>query len=155
MKQVYDRHHTDRVFQVGSLVYVSLMPLRQTSLASIDNSKLAHRYHGPYEVIERIGPVAYRLALPPGSLVHPVFHVSRLRQFMGDPLSVANVAPVPLIEPAASEVPSPAFIIDRRRVRRSRRIVTEVLVAWQGQPLEDATWLLEDDFLARFPSWTP
>ncbi len=44
------------------------------------------RYIGPYEILERIGPVAYRLALPPSfSEVHDVFHVSQLRQCLSDP----------------------------------------------------------------------
>ncbi|CAN4093738.1 unnamed protein product [Withania somnifera] len=47
--------------------------------------KLGPRYIGPYEILKRVGDVAYRLALPPIlSVVHPVFHVSMLRRYIPD-----------------------------------------------------------------------
>ena len=50
------------------------------------NGKLSPRFIGPYEVIEKVGPVAYRLALPPElEKIHNVFHVSMLRRYRSDP----------------------------------------------------------------------
>ena len=47
--------------------------------------KLSPRYIGPFEVLKRVGEVAYELALPPGlSGVHPVFHVPMLKRYHGD-----------------------------------------------------------------------
>ena len=51
--------------------------------------KLSPRYIGPFEILERIGKVAYKLALPPElSLVHNVFHVSMLSKYISDPSHV-------------------------------------------------------------------
>ena len=53
--------------------------------------KLSPRFIGPFEILERIGTVAYRLALPPNmSGVHEVFHVSMLRKYTPDPAHVAD-----------------------------------------------------------------
>ncbi|XP_028096344.1 uncharacterized protein LOC114296256 [Camellia sinensis] len=51
--------------------------------------KLAQRYVGPYEILEKINPVTYRVALPPiMEHMHGVFHVSMLRDYLRDPLHV-------------------------------------------------------------------
>ena len=55
-------------------------PYRQSSLNRFKHPKLAPRFIGPFMIVEKIGPVANRLALPKESLIHPVFHVSVLRK---------------------------------------------------------------------------
>ena len=53
--------------------------------------KLSPRFIGPFEILERIGTVAYRLTLPPSmSGVHVVFHVSRLQRYTPDPAHVVD-----------------------------------------------------------------
>ena len=53
--------------------------------------KLGPRFIGPYEIIERVGPVAYRLALPPElGKIHNVFHVSMLRRYRSDPSHIIS-----------------------------------------------------------------
>ena len=53
--------------------------------------KLSPRFIGPFEILERVGAVAYRLALPPSMLgVHEVFHVSMLRKYSPDPAHVVD-----------------------------------------------------------------
>ena len=52
---------------------------------------MSPRYIGPFQILERRGPVAYRVALPPGfEQIHNVFHVSMLRGYLRDPLHVIN-----------------------------------------------------------------
>ncbi|KAA0058810.1 pol protein [Cucumis melo var. makuwa] len=61
--------------------------------------KLSPRFVGPFEILERIGPVAYRLALPPSlSTVHDVFHVSMLKKYVSDPSYVVDYEPLEIDE---------------------------------------------------------
>ena len=68
---------------MGYKVLVKLEPYRQITLAKRLSNKLAKRYYAPYEIVERIRKVAYRLALPSIGMIHSVFHVSILKLFSG------------------------------------------------------------------------
>ncbi|MCI43865.1 hypothetical protein A2U01_0065104, partial [Trifolium medium] len=75
--------------------------------------KLCPRYIGPFQIIERVGEVAYRLALPPTmSEIHDVFHVSRLRKFVPDSSVTVDLEVIEL-EPNMTFQPQPVQIVDR------------------------------------------
>lgn len=109
--------------------------------------KLAAKYYGPYEVLEKIGPVAYKLALPNTSKVHPVFHMSLLKRARG-PLPQPTELPEHY---TADSPPIPVAILDRQMVRRGRVAATKVLVHWSGTSPADATWEFLQDLRLRFP----
>ena len=59
--------------------------------------KLSPKFTGPFEIQERVGPVVYKLTLPPAlSRVHDVFHVSMLRKYITDPIHVIDYEPLQL-----------------------------------------------------------
>ena len=84
MKRQADRGRSERHFTVGDMVFLKLQPYIQSSLFHRSNNKLSFKFFGPFPVIQKIGPVAYKLLLPPGAVVHPVFHVSQLRSSPGN-----------------------------------------------------------------------
>jgi hypothetical protein len=83
MKKQADQHHSERSFAVDDLVFLKLQPYVQTSLAPRSHHKFAFRFFRPFRIVARVGNVAYRLALPAHSSIHPVFHVSQLKKAVG------------------------------------------------------------------------
>ena len=85
--------------------------------------KLASKYNGPFEILERIGQVAYRLALPPDMLqVHPAFHVSMLRRYISDPSHVLQPHGVEVSEDLTCEGEPTAIVDYQVRQLRSKTI---------------------------------
>ena len=77
-------------FEVGDHVFLNVMPKRGVVRFG-KHGKLSSRFIGPFEILERIGTVAYQFALPPSmSGVHEVFHVSMLRKYTPDPAHVVD-----------------------------------------------------------------
>jgi hypothetical protein len=93
MKQQVDQQLFERVFQEGDQVFLRLQPYKKTSLKSQGHHKLAPKFYGPYHILKHIGPVAYKLALPAASKIHPVFHVSCLKKVVGHNCWVQTILP--------------------------------------------------------------
>lgn len=89
MKEIADGHRRDHEFQVNKWVLVKLRPYRQTTVAGAGQSKLLRCFYGPFRIIERMGPVAYKLELAEHLRIHPVFHCSLLKPFVGSPNPIA------------------------------------------------------------------
>ena len=77
-KSYADKNKTHREFKVGDHVFLKVKENR-SSLRLGNCTNLAARFCGPFEILERIGLVAYMLALPASMTVHNVFHVSLLK----------------------------------------------------------------------------
>ena len=75
---------------MGDHVFLKVMPKREV-VRFVKQGKLSLRFIGPFEILERVGTAAYRLALPLSlSSVHEVFHVSMLRKYTPDPTHVLD-----------------------------------------------------------------
>lgn len=148
MKQQSDQNRTEREFSVGDWVYLKLHPYRQQSMVKRPAHKLSPRYYGPFPISARIGPVAYKLALPPHSKIHPVFHVSLLKK-NGDQLSVTSTLPPIIDDNSFGWVPSK--VLDMEVIRKGNRSITKWLVQWTGLPAEDATWEETHTLINQFP----
>nr|CAD1818640.1 unnamed protein product [Ananas comosus var. bracteatus] len=101
--------------------------------------KLRPQFIGPYEILERVGPVTYQLALPPNlSGVHNIFHVSVLRKYIFDPAHVLDATPIELRDDLSFEEQPVRILARKVRKLRNRNI-----------PYDDLE--LETDFYAYLP----
>ncbi|KAL2338914.1 hypothetical protein Fmac_013360 [Flemingia macrophylla] len=138
MKKYADQKRVHVEFQVGDLVLVKLQPYRQHSVALRKHQKLGLRYFGPFPVLQRIGPVAYKLSLPPTAKIHPVFHVSLLKQFKGE--TQQPYLPLPFLTDELGPVIQPLKALDSRVILRANQHIPQVLVQWEGLDISKATW---------------
>ncbi|XP_070054819.1 uncharacterized protein [Nicotiana tomentosiformis] len=89
------------------------------------NGKLSHRYIGLFEVLQRIGEVAYKLSLPSClSSVHQVFHVSMLQKYVGDPSHVLDFSTIQLDGDLTYNVEPMAILDQQVRKLRSKDIAS-------------------------------
>ncbi|KAJ8761423.1 hypothetical protein K2173_001554 [Erythroxylum novogranatense] len=113
--------------------------------------KLSPRYVGPYEILERIGPLAYRLALPPElSQIHDVFHVSMLRRYRSDPSHIIQTSEVQLSDDLSYEE-MPVEILDSKEKVLRNKTVQLVKVLWRNHAVEEATWEPLDAMKEKYP----
>ena len=140
MKEVADKRRRDVHFNEGDLALVRLRPRRQSTVSGVQYSKLAKKFYGPFRVLQRIGPVAYKLDLPPDSRIHPVFHCSLLRPY--HPSQDTQTRPNPLPKDAEDHQPliSPLVILDTKWQGSGDDKQLLVLVQWAGLLPEDTTW---------------
>jgi hypothetical protein len=146
MKSQADKKRSDRQFQVGDSVFLKLQPYIQTSLAPRSNSKLCFKYFGPFTIIDKIGNAAYKLKLPQGTSIHPVFHVLLLKPSSSQ---VTQVSPTLLDVTDALQVPKQ--FLQRRLHPHGAGSVAQVLVKWSGLPDDLATWEDADHLKQLFP----
>ena len=89
-KSYADMKRKDIRYEIGEKVFLKVSPWKKV-MRFREKCKLSPRFIGPYEVIEKVGPVAYILALPPNlENIHNVFHVSMLRRYRSDPSHVVS-----------------------------------------------------------------
>src|SRR5262249_22935414 len=113
--------------------------------------KLNPRYIGPFEILERVKNVSYRLALPPHlSYVHPVFHISMLRKYIPDPSHVLQAPDVEIVEDLSYEETLVA-ILDRQIRKLRNKEISIIKVQWQNQRIEECTWETEESMKTRYP----
>ncbi|KAL0434676.1 UNVERIFIED_CONTAM: hypothetical protein Sradi_0175500 [Sesamum radiatum] len=114
-------------YEVGDKVFLKVSPWRGI-LRFGKQGKLSLRYIGPYEIIERIGPLAYRLELPTElSQIHDVFHILMLRRYRSDPSHIIHEPEIEISE-ELTYVEEPTEILDKsvRKLRHKKKPMVKV-----------------------------
>ena len=113
---------------------------------------MSPRFVGPFEILKRIGKVAYELALPPSlSSIHGVFYVSMLRKYISEPSHVLSYESLDL-KPNLSYEEIPIRILDKSTKELRNKRIRLVKVLWRNQRIEEATWEKEDRIQNQYPN---
>ena len=144
MKQLADKHRSERSFAIDDMVFLKLQPYRQTLMAHHGIHKFFAKYYGPFKIKDKVGKVAYQLDLPSSAAIHDIFHVSLLKKARGSNWMFTPL-PVPqkvLVEPLA--------ILKRRMVKRGNQAAAQLLIHWSNSSPAKATWEFASEIKRRF-----
>ena len=144
MKRKYIR------YEIMEKVFLKVSPWKKMMRFG-KKGKLGPRFIGPYEVIEKVGPVAYRLASPQDlEKIHNVFHVSMLRRYRSDPSNVVSTETIELRPDLTSEE-EPVEILARKVKEFPNKKIPLVKVLWRNHKTEEATWESEETMRQQYP----
>ena len=140
MKFYYNHRHTPMFLALGDWALLRLH--HGYNILSTTNRKLDQQYAGPFEVLERISRLAYRLKIPDHQKIHDVFSIAQLKPALAlgsDPYN----CPI-LDEPSPIELGTNAYeverILDKRVIRKGRGFSTQYRIRWKGWGLEHDRW---------------
>ncbi|KAK8949029.1 hypothetical protein KSP39_PZI004935 [Platanthera zijinensis] len=140
----YDQRHWSGEFNVGEYVYLKVRPIKEVSRIKW-MKKLSLRFVDPFEVLKRIGEVAYKLALPKEiSGLHDVFHISYLRRAVRDSSQIISTEESPIESDLSINV-KPVRIVDSKIWKLRSREIPFVKVLWMNCGRPEYTWEREHE----------
>jgi hypothetical protein len=147
-KSYADKNMKTREFKVGENVVLKVKP-KNSSLKLSSCTNLATIFGGPFEILDRIGPVEYMLALLSSMNVHNVFHVSLLKNYVHDSNHAIDWILIP-VDPERDFQVQPVCILERKVKIPWNRVIELVKVQWTCYSPEDATWEHRDAMCTEY-----
>jgi hypothetical protein len=149
-KSYADNRRRELCFKEGYFFYLNVSPMRGVKRFQA-KGKLAPRFFGPYPIIGRIGPAAYRLQLPESmSDIHNVFYVSQLRKCL-KVLESHIVEESVQIQKDMQYREKPVKILDSAIRKTQNSEVMLCKVQWSKEGEDEATWESEDSLRREYP----
>src|SRR5262249_910428 len=138
-KNYTDLKRRDVQFQIGDHVFLKVSPMKGVVRFG-KREKLNPRYIGPFDILERVGKVSYRLVLPPHlSYIHPIFHISILRKYIPNPSHKRQAPDIEIMEDLKYEEILIA-IVDRQIRKLRNKEIPIIKAQWQNHGIEECTW---------------
>ncbi|XP_070046654.1 uncharacterized protein [Nicotiana tomentosiformis] len=148
-KSYSDQKVHDVTSMVGERVLLRVSPMKGV-IRFGKKGKLSPRYIRTFENLDWICEVAYKFALPPRLyVVHPVFHVSMLRRYYGDPSHVLDFSTVQLVEDL-TYIEELVAILDIQVLKLRSKNIALVKIQWKGHPIEEVTRETEHNKRSRY-----
>ncbi|XP_028057521.1 uncharacterized protein LOC114261443 [Camellia sinensis] len=139
----------DLEFETGDHVFVKVTPMKGHTRFG-KKKKLSTWYIGSFQILERLGPVAYQISLPPGmEQVHNVFHVSMLRGYLQDPSHVIDYHQIILDDDMVYEE-KPIQILDWQVKQLRNKTILMVKVEWREHHRNEAIWEREEEMRQQY-----
>ncbi|GJZ43415.1 putative reverse transcriptase domain-containing protein [Tanacetum coccineum] len=149
-KSYADKRRKPLEFSVGDYVLLKVSPWKGVVRFG-KKGKLAPRFVGPFEIIEKVGPVAYRLDLPEElNGVHDTFHVSNLKKCLADPTLKVPLDEIQ-VDAKLNFVEEPVEILEREFKKLKRSRIAIVKVRWNSKRGPEFTWEREDQMKLKYP----
>ncbi|GKD73209.1 hypothetical protein Tco_1331491 [Tanacetum coccineum] len=137
-------------FELGDRVLLKVTPWKGVVCFG-KKGKLAPRYVGPFEILERIGPVAYQLRLfEELSGIHDTFHMSNLKKCLADS-SLHMLLDEIKVDKTLRFVEEPVEIMDREIKSLKRSKISLVKVRWNSKRGPEFTWERKDYMKSKYP----
>ncbi|XP_042983264.1 uncharacterized protein LOC122312667, partial [Carya illinoinensis] len=149
-KSYADNRRRELEFEVENKVFLRIAPMKGV-MRFEKKGKLSPRYIGPFEILDQVGQVAYRVALPPSLTgMHNVFHVSMLRKYISDPTHILDYEPLQIQEDL-TYAEEPICIIERKAHVLRTWTIPMVKVLWNNHTANEASWELEEEMRVKHP----
>jgi hypothetical protein len=136
-KSYADRKRTPREFKTGDNVYLKFRP-RKSSLRMGTCANSVPHYCGTFEFLDRVGPIAYRITLPPTVKEHNFFHVSLLKKYVHDANHIIDQSVIQ-VEPEGEFLQEPQCILYNKETSLKNQAISYVKVQWKHFGPDEAT----------------
>ncbi|KAL0534326.1 hypothetical protein IC582_028616 [Cucumis melo] len=146
MKRNADQKRREVEYMIGDMVFLKIRPYRQESLRKRRNEKLSPKFFAPYNIVEKIGPVTYKLELPPTASIHPVFHVSHFKKMIGEHQVESIEMPYLTENHKWRADPEEVYGYLKNKIAKC-----DVPIKWKGLSQNEATWEDYDEIQQKFP----
>nr|GEX65049.1 hypothetical protein [Tanacetum cinerariifolium] len=149
-KSYFNKRRKPLDFSVGDYVLLKVSPWKGVVCFG-KKEKLAPTFVRPFEIVKKVGPVAYRLDLPKElNGVHDTFHVSNLKKCLADPTLQVPLDEIQ-VDAKFNFVEEPVEILKREFKKLDRSRIAIVKVRWNSKHGPEFTWEHEDHKKLKYP----